>query len=124
MLFRSTPRTDRKLKFVVVTAASTRPRPSVGARSAKIGPGEVDVATGAPPSNRNVRPLLVALTGRLVMLLPMAAVRNEISVALPDTAEGMKWLPCAWTVAGLVDPAVPARNSAASPEPKMKRLPI
>jgi hypothetical protein len=36
----------------------------VRARSAKIGPGEVDVAIGTPPSNRNVRPPLVELNGR------------------------------------------------------------
>jgi len=38
---------------------AVRPRPRVCARSAKIGPADVDVRTGTPASNRNVSPPLV-----------------------------------------------------------------
>ena len=55
-----------------------------------IGPGDVDVCTGTPPSNLKVVPELVALMGMAAMLVPIALVRNEINVALFPTAEGMK----------------------------------
>src|SRR2546426_7085790 len=88
--WRSTPRTVLKWNTVALVATRTRPRPRVCARSAKIGPGVVDVATGAPPWKLNVRPLLAALIGRFATLAPIAVVRNEMIVAFDDTAAGMK----------------------------------
>ena len=67
-----------------------RPEPRVWARSAKIGPGEIEVRTGVAPSKLKVSPPLEALTGRLATLLPMALLRNEMMVAFPLTAAGTK----------------------------------
>ncbi len=55
-----------------------------------MGPAEMEVRTGVAPSNRKVSPPLDALTGTLATLLPMELVRNEMIVALPSTAAGMK----------------------------------
>jgi len=57
---------------------NTRPRPSVGARSPKTAPGEPDVGTGTPASNRKVEPPLVALTGRLPTFWLIAEPMNEM----------------------------------------------
>ncbi len=91
----------------------------VCARSAKIGPDDVLVGTGTPACSRKVVPLLVALSGRFPILAPMALPRNRIRLPFAVTAEGTKWLPCAWMEAGLSGSAVPARKSGSSPGPKM-----
>ena len=51
-----------EVNSIPVTLAPTkkRPRPSVWVRSAKIGPAEIDVRTGTPPTTENVAPLEVA----------------------------------------------------------------
>jgi hypothetical protein len=106
---RSTPRSDVKLAPVRVMPARIRPRPIVCARSPKMGPAEVEVRTGTPPSKRKVEPPLVALIGRLATLLPIELVRNEMMVALLPTADGMKWSPCSWTDSGLLGSELPPR---------------
>ena len=87
---RSSPRIVLKFTPVRLSAARTRPRPSVCARSPKIGPAEADVLTGTPPSKLKVVPPLVALTGTLPTLLPIELVRNEMTVPLLATAAGTK----------------------------------
>src|SRR6185369_2595714 len=70
MLVRSTPRNDDRCDDVRPMPTTVRPLPSVCPRSAKIGPDDVDVRTGTPPSNRNVSPPLVDPIGALATLLP------------------------------------------------------
>jgi hypothetical protein len=55
-----------------------------------IGPADVDVLTGTPPSNRNVSPLLVAPMGTFATLCPAATVRKVIIEPFCDTAAGTK----------------------------------
>jgi len=63
------------VKFTPDTFApkKMRPRPNVPARSAKIGPAEVELRTGIQPTKVNVAPLLVALIGVRATLLPIAS---------------------------------------------------
>ena len=99
---------------------NSRPRPSVWARSAKMGPAEIEVRTGVAPSNRKVSPPFDALTGMLETEALTELVRNEMMVAFPSTAAGMKCDP--WTeIAGFGELAEPPRKSGASPCPKMNR---
>jgi len=107
-----------------LTPASTRPRPSVCARSAKIGPAEVDVLIGTPPSKRNVSPLVVAPIGTLATLAPSDPVTNAITEPFSAATEGRKWVPCARIDAGFEEVADPARKSGACPGPKMKSCEI
>src|SRR5690349_7158821 len=67
MLLIGTPRSDENWNVVWSTPTAARPRPSVCARSAKIGPDDRDVFTGTPPSNRNVTPPDVVAMGTLPM---------------------------------------------------------
>src|SRR5262249_59744099 len=94
VLLRSTPRKVLNCKPLRVTVASTRPRPSVWARSAKIGPVDVEVRTGTPPWKLKVDPPLAAVTGRFATALPTELVRKLMTVALLALAEGMKCDPC------------------------------
>ena len=80
MSFSPTPRSDSKCNRLMFTPTNTRPLPRVCARSAKMGPGDTEVRTGAPPSKRNVEPPLVALAGILVTFVPTAFPRNEIRI--------------------------------------------
>src|SRR6266566_6359262 len=116
----STPRSVANRKPVLLIPANTRPRPSVCARSAKIGPADVEVGTGAPPSKRNVTPPLVEPIGMLATLAPRASVMKEISDAFSAFEEGMKWRPWACNDAGLFGSPDPARKSGACPGPKIK----
>ena len=75
------------------------------------------MGTGTPPSNRNVDPPLVALTGRFATFWPIALLMNEMRVPLSATAEGMKW--SAWSAVAESEPAVPPRNSGSWPAVKM-----
>ena len=117
----STPRSVANRKPVRLIPASTRPRPSVCARSAKIGPADVDVRTGTPASNRNDSPPLVEPIGIPAMLMPSASVMKEMRAPFSALEEGMKWRPCAWSDAGLFGSPDPARKSGCCPGPKMKR---
>jgi hypothetical protein len=90
MLSIGTPRSVEKLNEFRPTPATARPRPSVCARSAKIGPADVDVFTGTPPSKRKVTPLDVDPIGMLPMLVAIAPVMNPIMLAFSATADGTK----------------------------------
>src|SRR5688500_17762549 len=120
-LRRSCPRSVVNGTVVRPTPTIVRPRPRVCERSARIGPADVDVFTGAPPSKRNVSPLLVAPIGTLATLCPAATVRKLMMEPFCETADGTKWSPGACTVAGLLGPAVPPSWSGLVPLPKMKR---
>ena len=76
------------------TPIAARPRPSVWARSAKIGPGDTVVATGTPFSKRKVVPPPADVSGTFDAAPPMKFVTNPSSEPLLATALGMKWLPC------------------------------
>ncbi|AHG91600.1 hypothetical protein J421_4063 [Gemmatirosa kalamazoonensis] len=114
-----TPRSDVKRNALWVAPASTRPRPSVVARSAKIGPADVDVFTGMPPSKRKVTPPLVEPMGVFATLVPIASTRKPMMEPFCAAEDGTKCVPCAWIVIGLLGSAEPARKSGSSPEPKM-----
>ena len=90
MSCRLTPRNASKWRRLTLAPTNTRPRPSVGARSPKTAPGEPDVGTGTPASNRNVEPPLVALTGRLPTFWLIAAPMNEMREPLSAFADGTK----------------------------------
>ena len=85
-----------------------------------MGPADVDVRTGTPPSKRNVSPPLVEPIGALATLPPIAVVRNAMMLPFSDTADGTKCEPWARMDAGLFGSAVPARNSGSWPDAKMK----
>jgi hypothetical protein len=53
-----------------------------------MGPALFVLLTGIPPTTVNVAPLLVALSGVLDMLFPIASSRNEINTRLPEATEG------------------------------------
>src|SRR5688500_17137289 len=105
-LLRSWPRIVVKGTLVRPTPTITRPRTRDCDRSARIGPTDVDVLTGAPPSKRNVSPLLVAPIGTFDTLCPAATVRQLMIEPFCDTAEGMKCSPCERMLAGLFGSAV------------------
>jgi len=85
-------------------------------------PADVAVCTGTPPAKRKPVAPLVEPTGRLATLAPIASPMKPITARFSATADGVKWLPCTWTVAGLLGSADPERNSGSSPGPKMNRL--
>src|ERR1043165_8739546 len=101
MLDRSPPRSDDRCDDVRPTPTTVRPRPRVCPRSAKIGPQDVVVRTGTPPSNRNVSLPLVDPVGALATLPPIAIVRKAMMFPFSLTAEGTKCSPCARIDAGL-----------------------
>ena len=90
MSCRLTPRSVSKWRRLMLAPTNTRPRPRVGARSPNTAPGDPDVGTGTPASNRNVEPPLVALTGRLPTFWLIAPLMNEMSEPLSALAEGTK----------------------------------
>ena len=114
-----TPRSDEKCDELRPMPTAVRPRPSVCARSAKIGPADGDVRTGTPASKRKLSPPLVDPIGALETLPAIAVVRNEMIDPFCVTADGTKCVPCAWIDAGLFGSADPARKSGSSPDPKM-----
>src|SRR5712671_799612 len=124
ILCMSTPRSVANREPVRLMPASTRPPPSVCARSAKIGPADVDVRTGTPPSKRKVSPPLVDPLGMLATLAPSASVMKAISEAFSALDDGMKWRPWACSEIGLLGSPDPARKSGLCPAPKMKRSDI
>src|SRR5205823_12133582 len=97
--------------WVTFAATKKRPRPSVWARSPKIGPADVDVFTGNPPTNWNVTPLDDDVMGVLPMLAPMALLMKFRMLAPLAVSAGMKWLP--WPV------RAPARQSGFPQVPKV-----
>ena len=90
MLSVGTPRNDVNRNAVWPIPTAARPRPSVCARSAKIGPEESDVFTGMPPSNRKVTPPDVVAIGTLPMLVEIALVMNPMRLPFSATADGTK----------------------------------
>src|SRR5215212_4148839 len=74
---------------------SIRRRPSVCARSLKIGPAETEVLTGTPPWKLNVAPLLAALIGTFATLTAIEFDRKLRRLACPALSDGTKWSPCA-----------------------------
>src|SRR6185312_15858325 len=124
MSFIGTPRSVEKWNELRFTPTSARPWPSVWARSAKIGPADVDVFTGTPPSNRKVTPPDDAPIGKLPTLVDSAPPMNPIKLPFADTADGTKCEPCSRIDSGLLGSAVPARKSGSSPSPKMNSCEI
>ena len=117
----STPRSVENPNDVRLSPTSARPLPSVCERSAKIGPAEVEVRTGTPPTNWNVSLPLVEPIGMLLMLEASASPIVEISALFSALEAGMKCSPCACSAAGLFGSPEPARKSGSCPSPKMKR---
>ncbi len=85
-----TPRSVSKCRRLMLAPTNTRPRPSVGARSPKTAPGDPEVGTGTPASNRNVEPPLVALTGTFPAFWLIAELMKAMSEPLSALAEGTK----------------------------------
>ena len=91
----STPRSVLNLNPLRFAPARILPLPSVCGRSAKIGPADVDVRTGTPPTNLKVSAPLVDPIGMFDTLLLSASVMNSMTARLPCAEDGMKCLPCA-----------------------------
>jgi hypothetical protein len=68
--------------------------PSVWARSPKIGPAEVEVFTGSPPTNWNVTPLEADVIGVLPTLAPIEFAMKLRMLAPLAVSAGMKCSPC------------------------------
>ncbi|MEJ2240363.1 MAG: hypothetical protein P8X82_18890 [Gemmatimonadales bacterium] len=83
-----TPPSDLKFTPDTLKPRKNCPRPNVRDCSAKMGPVVLVLRTGTPPTNVNVAPLLVALSGVLDTLFPIAAVMNWIRARLPDATAG------------------------------------
>ena len=80
MSLSGTPRSDVKWNVLRPMPTTDRPCPSVCARSAKIGPAELEVLTGTPPSNLKLTPPDVAPIGKLPTLVEIAP-RDEADEA-------------------------------------------
>ena len=84
------PRNRWKRIWVMLAPTKKRPRPRVWARSPKIGPAEVEVFTGKPPTNWNVTPLDAEVSGVLPTLAPMALLMKFRMLDPLAVSAGMK----------------------------------
>ena len=89
-----TPRNRSKCICETLAPMKNRPLPSVWARSPKIGPAEVDVFTGSPPTNWNVTPLDADVIGVLPTLAPIELAMKLRMLAPLAVSAGMKCSPC------------------------------
>ena len=90
MSFMLTPRSVANPNEVRLMPTSARPRPRVCERSAKMGPAEVEVRTGTPPTNWNDSLPLVEPIGMLLMLEASASPIVAISALFSALDAGMK----------------------------------
>ena len=112
----STRMPRRRSKCICDTFApkKNRPRPSVWARSPKIGPADVEVFTGRPPTNWNVTPLDAEVIGVFATLAPIELPMKLRMLAPLAVSAGMKCSPwpmrAPWRHRG--SPHVPNVNSS------------